>query len=446
MYTAQDNMVLSAVPPTRWVPDGPWPSILMFAGVAALFTTFAAILILPLPVAILMSCVMYALLIITELRNYIVSPMNISILSMYLLLIVAVLSGQVEDWLPYTGSLFLGVLFLVSFILLLLGHPFTTFYEVSGKGLLLKHWVISSIWTLAYLVGAVLGVVLMPDVMFIIAPLLVMLIAAIIMLVFNLVWFGGAAYREQDFVYEGFRFTQIGNDADSLDKCYELAATEFWPAIRSSRGRKVTSIKALAERLRRVDILHADRVVRFIAWKDGQAVGTIYCILDGLGGLPVETQSGVNFNYLRSLGAIMEIGNFAIVAAYRTKPALFIGLMRCAVDVAMEHGVSFIVNDSFASQSGIYRKIGFHVLGTEFAGPDGTPCLPLGLNLSTSIVYTHRWEKDSFVNRLAPLLNAYLAERSYHWLVLTNFWRYRYRRSYELKLESLADFKQGHPT
>nr|VFJ47013.1 MAG: hypothetical protein BECKFM1743A_GA0114220_1004210 [Candidatus Kentron sp. FM]VFJ47345.1 MAG: hypothetical protein BECKFM1743C_GA0114222_1004410 [Candidatus Kentron sp. FM]VFK07560.1 MAG: hypothetical protein BECKFM1743B_GA0114221_100449 [Candidatus Kentron sp. FM] len=417
----------------RRVSDGPMPGLLMMASMVGLVAMLGSFLLTPLPVALLIGLVIYAMLAVAELSQGIVSPITQTSLFLFSLSALAFFGGGFEAWIPYTGSLFLGALFVVSAGFLAAGRPFTVFYS-AGRGHRTKHWVVSGMWTMAYLIGALLALLLMPNISFIYAPMLIVMGAAVLTLVFNLFWFGSATRRATEFQYESFRFTEIGDDLVLLEQFYTLAAREFWPSVRRSSTRSLSSLAELREQLWANDRPYGARILRFMAWKDAKPVGTICCILDHpRTGLPVEEESGFRIDKLRRVGKVMEIGKLAIASSYRTRQPLFLGLLRCVIEVAMEYRLSFIINDSYVSQAGLYRKIGFIDGAHEpFVDANGAECLLLWLNLSKAVIYENSRDDNTSMSRLIPLLNDYLTERFYHRLVLRHFRHTRQYRPYDL--------------
>jgi len=415
-----------------------------------LLLMFGGFLLAPLPIALGLGIIIYTVLGITELSQGIVSPITQTSLLLFLLSTLALFIGGSVAWLPYMGSVFLGTLFIVSAGFLIAGRPFTVFYS-AGRGHRGKHWVVSGLWTMAYLAGGLLALLLMPDVSFIYAPMLVIVGTAVLTLFFNLVWFGAATRRTTAFEYKGFRFTEIGDDPMLLTHFYKVVAREFWTSVRHSPHRSVDSLARLENLLRANDQLYEDRILRFMAWKNEKPVGAICCILDDSQvGLPVEEESSLKlsshlrFNRLRKVGRIMEISNFAIASSYRAHQSLFLGLLRCAIEVAMEQRISFIINESYLSQVGLYRKIGFtEIILEPSRSASGVQCMVLALNLSTAVVYESNREANTSMNELTPLLNSYLAERCYHRLVLGHFWHKRQYRSYDLPIFELQIKNQG---
>nr|VFK63153.1 MAG: hypothetical protein BECKUNK1418G_GA0071005_103016 [Candidatus Kentron sp. UNK]VFK71375.1 MAG: hypothetical protein BECKUNK1418H_GA0071006_10635 [Candidatus Kentron sp. UNK] len=438
------NAILSRV---RRGPDGPAPALLMVGSMIGLLAMFSGFLLAPLPVALLLGVGIYALLGIAELSQGIVSPITQTSLFLFVLSALAFFFGSgSEAWIPYMGSLFLGALFIVSAGFLAAGRPFTVFYS-ADRGHRVKHWVVSGLWTLAYFTGSLLAFLLMPDVSFVYAPMLILVGAAVLTLVFNLLWFGAATRHTKAFEYKGFRFAEIGNTPELLTQFYNLAAKEFWPSVRYSSECSVHSLAELRERLQAIDQPYENRILRFMAWMNTKPIGIICCIFDDSRvGLPVEKEASLRIDELRRAGKVMEIGKFAIASGYRAHQSLFLGLLRCVIDVALEHQVSFVISDSYVSQTELYRKIGFSDLAYEpFRDANGAECVMLALNLSMAVVYESNRKASTTMNeltnlpmgKLTPLSNNHLAERCYHRLVLRYFWRQRQRRPYDLLVSEL---------
>lgn len=428
----------------RSVPDGPLPSLLMVLSVVGLWVTLAALLLLPLPAAMVLGTGIYAALAIAELSAHVVSPITLASLLLFMIGATAILGGWDLGWLPYGGSLFLGSLFLLSAALLLFRRPFTTFYS-AGRGHRGKHWLVSGMWTLAYLLGAVLAWALMPRLSFVIVPMILVALTGALTLWLNLVWFGKHTRRAPTFELDGFRFSEIGDDPADLATFYDLAAKEFWPSIRQSPRRGIATLAQLRERLAAGDRPYDQQILRFVAWKGSEPVGTICCVLDGsTRTLPVEEESGRRLDSLRALGGVMEIGKFAIAGAYRTRQPVFLGLLRCAIEVAMERRVPFIANDSYRAQTSLYKRIGFEEVGDEpFEDSNGALCTLLVLNLSRAVVHESSRADNSFMSRLIPLLNGYLTERCYHRLSLGFIIKPRARRPFEVSGEALQSLAHG---
>jgi len=421
--------------------SGPISVILMLANLLAMLVAISMIYFLPIQVALIVGAVLYGGLLLLEWCAGIRAPVVPLVFTIYLLLIIGYYTTDSNEWLPYTGTIFYAALFTLLAVLLLFKKPFTLFY--SEKGLMSLHYVTAWMWMVIYLMAALASFLLMPDITFIYVPFLLLLVGTIATLVINFWYFGPFHTRKRDFTLNNFRFSEVDEEKKKeLEAFYTTVTTEFWTSIAKYPKRKVASKDELKHILMVSDAKYQGHITRFIAFFDKQPVGAICCYHDtSKKGLPFEPELNLDFDKLRRLGKVMEIGRFSIHGKHRLKQDVFLGLLKCVIELAMERDVAFLGNSTFTHMASFYQKIGFVDVGSGlyFSQVYGADSRPLVMNLSRTIVYEDERSAGA-VARLVPLLNEFVAERSYKRAIIRALFRRRTSRSHEQANEILRKY------
>lgn len=390
---------------------------------------------LPLAGSFFIGIVLYSLLVFTEIKFQRLTPVTVLILLIYIFLSITYFIFDQEEWMPYSGSVFYFSLGLMAFILSVLKKPLTMYYSL-GKGMLSLHNVTSWMWVAIYFMAGITSILLMPNVSFIYVPSLLIMAGLLATLFFQFCYLGPSSNRKKEFTMDMYDFKEI-DSPQAIDQFYTISSTEIWSAIAQSKKKSVKTQSELMETMIRSDQEYTDGIVRFIAYsKEGNPIGTIFCVIDSPQGLPIERDTGINMANLRKMGKVIEVGHFVIDKRYRCKPDLFLGLFKGVIDFALAHDISFLANCSYSHSSAMYEKMGF-VKISSCPIPDtilGVDTCPSILNLARLVVY-HEDITMGIVEQSKPILNQYTAERYYKRRLATGL--FTSRKPYNLKIEDI---------
>ncbi|MBK6616486.1 hypothetical protein [Ottowia sp.] len=368
------------------------------------------------------SCaLLYAAKVYAERRNGITSPLSISLLFAYVVLLVTLIAGV--DSTGYSGVVIFSWLLFVVGGLLVIGKPFTTFYS-HGKGLPALHLTVSLIWITTYASALAATLLLMPNVLFVIVPALLCFAGGMATLFVNFVWCGKANERKTSFNKGEFAFRQISHDEPAFREFCELYGKGIANDPKQSDGTKtwqeVADVVESSERK-----LGADSVV-FICTFEGRMVASIRCVLDRPGRpFPTEADIDSSFNELRKHGRLMLIGRLTIEDEFRGRPDIVNGLFACFVDLALEKDISFVLSAGFRHVLPIYMKLGFDFLfersdrrhGVRMS--HGFVSYPVVLDFTEMVM--RRVDQESTKFDFYGVTNKFMAERWFKRTLLRRF-------------------------
>jgi len=406
------------------------------------FPVFLIIIILflffPLNFSIFSSALIYCFLLFIEKSIGRITPttvlmffVNLAVLSLYLF--------GYEHIFPYIGFIFYFSLFLLNFILLLVKKPLTMFYS-GGKGYLLLHWVVSTIWTIGSFLAGILSLVLIPDTSYIFVPFIIIFVCFLLTILFEFFFFPGQK-RKKIFVFDKILFKQVSTKKEYND-FYDLISKEVYSTIMLNKNRYVNSKSELRNVLIKSDKQYEKYLLRFVAYKDDVCVGTIYCVLYNKEvGLPIERDVGIKFDYIKKYGKLMEVGHLCVHSKMKFSPSVLIGLLTCVIEYAIENDICFLVNSSYESVVPIYYKIGFEKIVDSpiIDKVIGVNVFALVLNLSKIVCYYQSLQEIfSYISKIKGMLNQYLLERYYKRIVLRNIFKKFEHKQYNLTKEDLV--------
>lgn len=353
---------MTQIPDDSTLNDGPFLRAairLMLTGLTVMVLALTSLYFVPLQIAPFLSLGLYATLWLAERRHGVTSPVTVLMTSFY-----AVLSASrffVVDfaWSAYAAPIVYFMLAALVFGLLAAGRPFTMVYS-RGAGFYPLHKAMSLMWGTLHLLAGLAAVFLMPNLAFLIVPMVLMLLGAVGTLVMNFVTLGPKFGRQKTFTLGKFRFQQVQTVAD-YDLFYATIAEAYRSDLQRAAGPKRKIDKAQIEAEHRAsDAKRCDQQVPFLVFLDGMAVGGICMFTDHPTlGLPIEHEAGITLKTERARGAVVEMGRLGILPRFRLERSVLTGLFKCVIEAAAERRVHSIMNDSFTFQVKLYSKIGF---------------------------------------------------------------------------------------
>lgn len=396
-----------------------------------------SICIFPIHILFLIGLFLYSLLFIMEVYLKRLTPVCILILSIFLLLSVLYFIFHQEWCIFYAGSFFYFPLALMSIVLLAAKRPFTIYYS-GGKGMLSLHYTISIMWAIIYVMSAIGSIVLIPDPSFVCLPLSLIIIGSIGTVIMNLFYFGPLYNRKDIFNISQYCFKEVGDSDQSCEDFYSLSSQEIWSTIIHSTQKTVQSRDELKKTMQSADKGYEGQIVRFVAYHNNMPIGTIFCVIDGHSGLPIERDTKLNMDHLRKIGRIMEVGHFTIKSAFRFKPDIFIGLFKAAIDIAVERDVVFLLNCPYEDSISMYQKLGFMKISTKPISDTiiGATVCALALNLGGMVTYHENFLDTG--KQINSLLNPFLTARYYKRQIIKNIFRKSNKKQYNFKIEQLV--------
>jgi hypothetical protein len=381
----------------------------------------------------------YALLAAAELFIGVRSPVTLSLLAIYFgLACLADFVPEVALYTQYMGALIFGWLSLLVGGLLLAGKPFTSFYG-KGRGLASLQRATSLVWLVAHVASFTASLYFMPDELFIFVPCAICVLAGLVTIALNLVWFGPAHAREEQFSVGPIEARQLRIGTSEFDGFCEFF-TRHSAADHGSKNDE--ELKGWTEIMRATEADLAKRSVAIGAFEGGRLVGSIRCVLDRRGhALPMEEQLNTSFDGLRKHGRLLYVGRVAIEEAYRQRPEVMASLFKAMVDVALQNDVAFLVVTTFTNRVPTFMKLGFEPLFSRndprylYREPFGIAVVPLVMNLSR-LGMSGDYQKGPH-QHFSGQLNPYLQERWYKRMVLRHLWRARAQRPWECDLATV---------
>jgi hypothetical protein len=337
------------------------------------------------------------------------------------------------------GALIFGWLSLLVGGLLLAGKPFTSFYG-KGRGLPSLQRATSLVWLVAHLASFTASLYFMPDELFVFVPCGICVLAGLVTIALNILWFGPAHGRQKRFAIGTVEARQIPYGTPEFDRFCEFFIGQSVIDHGTKGGDEER--RSWIEILRKAEVKLASRSVAIGAFEGGTQVGSIRCVLDRRGHtLPMEDELDTSFDGLRKHGRLLYVGRVAVEEAHRQRPEAMAAIFKGMVDVALQNDVSFLVVTTFTNRVPIFSKLGFEPLFSRndpryvFRDVFGIKVVPLVMNLAR-LGTSGDYQKGPH-QHFSGQLNPYLQERWYKRLVLRHLWRPRAQRPWECDLAAV---------
>lgn len=384
---------------------------LLLVQMAAIVAVTSMMYVLPFSLSIVLLVMIYGGIVTMELWRGVRSPVSITLL--FISIVFLGLGRVFTDELLQT--IFPVVLFFslcaVSAGFLAAGRPVTSFYG-SKDAFLTLHWRTSALWLVVYaasLLGAWIS--LSSPALFWLVPC-VSGVGVALTFWWQLVDMGPAWRRARCFYVGNYRFEQVTANQQNLLPFYRHFLREALPAVRQGTDDPTLSGEALLERAM---TLYADswhKATFFLAWQDNEVVGTIYCVAGNHLPLGFEDAYAPPFSLqtLRQYGRVVDINFFSIAKQHRFGQDLIQGLLRCAIEFAMENDACFLITQAYESALPVYKKIGFITLSDQIVQTRlGVPAALIGYNLARRAVC--KTEQQEVSSKLQEVMSPYVMER-----------------------------------
>lgn len=386
-------------------------TVVLFLLQAFVFTTvtFGLILFVPALYSIPLCFLISAYLACKEFRRKIYSPITISLVLLYPLLYILLLTEN-----PYTAYFGMGVfawLGIVGLGLLIAKKPLTALYS-EGKGDMRLHYLLSSIWVASWILSLITAYVLMPDISYLIAPFCITLATFGIIIYFTFFDTRLLARRQKEFTLGEYTFKQLSYPSREFEEYIDFYAWHISHEVH----KKPEGYQVLRDAAHKVDAFDSKDKIPFGAYHNGKLVGSCAITLPAKGELlPVEQQTPVSFAEIRKLGPIADVGRLVIAKGYRERPDVIRGLLKGTLEVALEKDMVFLMSEVFPSGSMFHYRLGFSTLFkrshphfTVTFDPVGTVVVFFNNLASTIFIQT---EKINSTTQLGNSINELLAER-----------------------------------
>lgn len=415
---------MTQIPDDTLMNDGPFLRAairLMLIGLTVMVLALTSLYFAPMSIAPFLSLGLYSTLWLLERRHGVMSPVTVLMTSFYAVL---ALSRFLIDDIAWTAYAAPAVYFLLSalvFGLLAAGRPFTMVYS-RGAGFYPLHKAMSLMWGSLHLTAGLAAVLLMPNLAFLIVPMVLMLLGAVGTLVMNFVTLGPRFGRQQSFTLGKFRFQQV-KTAQDYDQFYAIIAEAYRSDLQRAAGpkRKIDKAQIEAEH-RRSDAKREAHQVPFLVFLGETPIGGICMFTDHAKlGLPIEHEVDISLKTERDRGAVVEMGRLGVLPRYRLERSVLTGLFKCVIEAAVEKRVHTIMNDSFSFQVKLYSKIGFEtVTDAPYDCEDsstgyGLQAHPMALDLARMIRLDQQTTTGSEVR---DVLQPYVIERFFKLLAV----------------------------
>jgi hypothetical protein len=257
--------------------------------------------------------------------------------------------------------------------------------------------------------------------------------------------------RRKEFVLGGFTFREIEREDAMIARFFGSYADEMFAAVsRDRRARVRYSRSEIFEEVSRTERAVTARVLHFNAYDGDKIVGGVAVALDGPDRrLPVEKSLGVTFDPLRRHGRIIEVRRLSVDASYRFQQDIIRGLFKCAIEVALENDVSFMVDLAFHFVVNLLRKAGFEALyvGGREAVEFGSPTQLIALNLAAREYTSPQVVAPQDTPRYA--VNQCLRYRYYRRAMIRQAWLSERRPAWSLSSGDMDDLcvpNEGRPS
>jgi hypothetical protein len=434
-------------------PERYLPAAYVLATAAPLFFAVASVVVVLLPpgLALPICVVLYAVVIAGEARCHICSPQSLSLGAYFAGCTVAVWLVQEQSGVGrYAGAGGFAALFLLALGRLGLGHPLHRLWTEVPEPPALRRakaaaWLVVCAPAMALSLPRLSGSAA-DGVQLGLAVLAVVALGAM-----DLSYCGRLYRRDREFGLGGFTFREIGRDAAAVAQFLSSYADEMSAAVtRDRRARVKYGRSEIFEEVCRTEHAATARVHYFNAYDGDKVVGGVAVALDGPDRrLPVEKSFGVTLDPLRRYGRIMEVRRLSVAAGYRFHQDIIRGLFKCAIEVALENDVSFMVDLTFHFVVNLLRKVDFEALhaGGREAFEFGSPMRLLALNFATRQFVAPLVVDPRETARYA--VNQCLRCRYRRRAAIRQAWRPEYRRAWSLSnadIDSLAVANEGKPS
>jgi hypothetical protein len=405
---------------------------LMLASQVVMLGSIFSTYLISWPIAGLISLGLYVALWYAEARAGIMSPITRLMTVLYALILGARWAGIDPAQLAHVPSLIYTLLALLTLGLLAAGQPFVALYS-SDAGFRPLQWALSAMWGVLHLLSALAAWLLLPDVSFMLVPMALMLLGSAGTICMSFFTIGKRFDRQHAFEMNGFSFCQVKR-AEDRERFYKVVADAYRTDLQRVLGaRKRLDLETITHEQVVSDDKRDSAIVRFLAFEGDRPVGAICVYLDhAVEGLPIEDESGLDLADYRRNCRIAEMGKLAIVRSHRLNQSLLKGLFKCAVEVAAQHYISVIFNDSFAFQQRLYEKIGFSPLSdVGYTAQDsgstgfGVTLMPMSLDLERMVALDASTTTSA---EMRDQLNAYVMERYFKRITLKRLLRPRQSR------------------
>lgn len=413
-----------------------FPVLFMFLSFGNMLVCLGIVLFVQHFAAYALCALLYAILVATELRFQIKSPLSISMLLLYAGL--TALDYHTDQLRGYAGVIIFAWLTLLSSTLLSCRKPFTEFYS-SGRGMKQLHYAVSATWSAVYLCSMLASILLMPHVSFLIVPYVLCTLCGLFTIFLNFIWFGWRNGYQHHFVIGDFSFRRVNHDSPDFERFCRFYAQQIYRPGEDGNGKTEAEIADVVARVERE--LGGDSYM-FVAEHEGTMIGCIRCVVDRKNrSFPLERDMQLSFNPLRRIGNVLYVGRLAVDPSYRERPDVLNGLFKCFVDLALSKDVSFVVAEGFAHRLPTYLKLGFEIL---FERSDrrhaikmshGYICHPVYLNFAKLIF--HRSESTQSKYQFSDFINRYLVERWYKRNALRHIFRPPARWPWRFNLQQI---------
>ncbi|WP_366655898.1 hypothetical protein [Fodinicurvata sp. EGI_FJ10296] len=420
---------------------------MMLASMVAIVLAFTLAIFTP-PIFGLTACVaIYGLVVAQEIRNGVFAPTSITVLVVYAGFASLVWIGIDPDtWLHQLALVLFGALTIVTGTMLAFGKPFTMVYSRSS-GMKSLHWFGSSFWVAAFALAAFTAYYFRPSVWFVLAPLIIIMMAVMSVIITNFFYFGPRHVRERRFQIGELTFEEMAPTEENLSRFFEIVAGEFWQVAskdKSNRAKGITKAD-LHEKFLIHDSEFRKYNTYFRAMNGEETVGVVCFHHDNKDvGLPVESGTKISFDALRRRGKVAEMDLIGVIEKYRMRNDAFVGLVKCGLDLAHDLGIDFLAIESFPTRQGLYKKVGFVNVTDEprLSSVDQygyiLPMRPMVVNMGATLA-TAAEDRSLSTDALGESLNMYLAERAAKRMVLKHMFSFRKEPIWEMGPDELKN-------
>jgi hypothetical protein len=413
---------------------------LLSALVAPLFFAAAVgvIVLAPTGPALAVCAALYAMLVAAEARLGIYSPQNVLVAAYFAAVFVAWWMIPEQEALErYAAAGGFATLFLLALAAVVLDRPLHGLPTEAWEPRPLRR-AKAGLWLAMGPSAAALALV-PASATWVGAPLVLAAAAAVAAAIIDVLYCGPLYRRGKRFTLGEFTFREVERDEAAVTRFLSNYANEISAAV--SRDRHTTvkySRSEIFSQARGAESTLTARLRYFHAYHGDKIVGGVGVALDGPDRrLPVERSFGVNFDPLRRYGRIMEVRRLSVNGDYRFQPDIIRGLFKCAIEVALENDVSFMLDQAFHFVVALLAKPGFEPLhvGGRVVFEFGSPTRLIAYNFLARQFANSLDEKSRHALRFA--VNQCLRSRYRHRAVIRQACAAEQRRA---PLLSTADF------
>ena len=395
--------------------------VLMLTSLSVMVLSLFSLYFAPLLIAPFLSLTFYMGLVWMEIKHGVLSPITLLMIIFYTLLCFLRFFYEDIAWFFYIVP---AIYFTLSCLILgmsLFGKPFTLIYS-RGSGFYPLHKVTSSMWGILHLLSGFASITLMPDLYFLVIPMILMLLGAIGTIVLHFISMGRSFRRQKSFLLGDFHFQQVQSE-DDFHLFYKTISEAYRRDLQKIAGSKYNiSTDQIEAEHRRSDAKRKNHIVPFLVFRKGTPLGGICLFLDHHNeGLPVEHEAKISVDKLRAYGSLVEVGRLGILPNFRLNRVILLGLFKCIIEFAAEIRATSILTDSFSWQIKLYSKIGFipitndpYISKNNSTGY-GLSAQPLVLDLENMVRLE---EQNTTSHEVQDILQPYVIERFFKQLVL----------------------------